>query len=467
MRLVKNNKAFFLWIINIIIFLVTIIEAFSSNTIIRDNWAEVSFYLSLSCILINILTIISLRIRISDFRLPFIFLTYVFMYGRIWLHYLNLDQDIFWVLHKFFPHDKLQLSSLYVTACIQALFLGLFTKDCIGKIKTEYSFSNEIDYSVGRVLTTGYFLLLIGVPCRIITDINSIISTASTGNYNSITIQAGLIDDFAHLFIPGLLCLLEAKPKLRKPLIFIVAVYYVAIMSVTGDRRYYVAGLLSLGAYYLSKRKKIIKPMKAIGVIIIGIIFLNFLEIIRVIRLGDLGSVSYFVSKYGRDLFVFDNLLYDVLAEFGISFFSVVNIVSNIPGYLPFQYGTTLLRCLPSVLPIGSMMGDFFYKASPSSIINDYTGYPVGATVFGDLYANFAVLGIFFSIILGYLVNHVFEKRKTSKSPLRTVLYYTSYYILVNMVRCTFFEMFRAYIWCIYIPIIVYSLSKRRGKNTI
>jgi len=461
MQLKLKGKDFLLWIINIVLLIASIIEAFSSKSIQNDNWAEVAFYLSIICISVNVLTMISLKVRISDFRIPFTVLTYLFMYGRIWLHYLNLDSEIFWVLHKFFLYDNLQLSSLYVVACTQALFIGLFIKESLIS-KEEYVLSNDANYGSGMLSSTGYLLLMIGIPCRLITDINSIMSTATTGNYNSITIQTGLVDDFAHLLIPGLLCLLEAKPKIRKPLIIIIAVYYIAMMSVTGDRRYYVAGLLAIVAYYLSKREERIRPIRAIGIIALGVIFLNFLEIIRVMRLGGLGSVLSFASKYGTDLFVFDNLLYDVLAEFGISFYSVVNIVSNIPGYMPFQYGATLLRCIPSVLPIGSFFGDFFDKASPSTLINKYTGYPVGATMFGDLYANFSIWGILVCVLLGLVIYSIFEKRKKSTHPLRTVLYYTSYYILINMVRCTFFEIFRAYIWCIYIPIIIYSLINRK-----
>lgn len=462
MHLKMRRKDFFLWTINFIMFITSIVAMFSSDNIIKENWAEVGFYLSITCIVINIITIVNLRIKISDFRILFIILTYVFMYGRIWLRYLELDDEIFWVLHKFFTDANLQFSSLYVVACTQALFIGLFIKDSFTNQKKELLYSDKDIYeNNGQLLLTGYILLIIGIPCRVITDINSIVSTATTGNYNSITVQTGLVDDFAHLFIPGLLCIMETKPKLRRPLLVIIAIYYVAIMSATGDRRYYVAGLLALGACYLSKREKRIQPIRSIGLVLLGIVFLNFLEIVRVMRLGNLGSVSLFFSNYGAELFMFDDLLFEVLAEFGISFYSVVNIITNIPGYLPYQYGTTLLRCIPSVLPIGWIFGDFFKKASPSTLINQYTGYPVGATMFGDLYANFSYFGSIFSVFLGMLIYSIFKKKEKNNSLLSNVLYYTSYYILINMVRCTFFEVFRAYIWCIYIPVIIYSLTKR------
>lgn len=464
MKLSMRKKDAPFWCINILLFLIECgyMLAYWDKT--TTNWSEMAFYFSIVSIIANILTIVHLKIKISDFRVSFLALTYIFMFGRIWLNYLNLDADIFWVLHKFFDIDTMFKASLFTICCTQALFIGLFIQRKYDNDEKHSELKHKSEQSDVALLTTAFILLVIGIPCRLITDINAVISTAATGNYNSITVQSGLVDDFAHLFIPGLLCFFECRPKSKNLIIVFVMVYYVAIMSVTGDRRYYVAGILALGAYFLfhSERKKRKKnPLLILGLIIFAMVFLNFLQIVREMRLGDLGSISSFISNYGSDFFVFDDLLFEVLAEFGISFFSLVSIISNIPNVLPYQLGMSFIRTIPSVLPIGSIFGDFFEKASPSTIINAYTGYPVGATLFGDLYANFNLLAVPLCIYVGMKIHKIFSKKMQDKSSLGVVLYYSSYYILINLVRSTIFEVFRTYIWCTFIPIIIYKLCKK------
>lgn len=428
------------------------------------DWVEITFYLSLICILFNLITLYCLKVKLSDFRFSFILLTYVFMYGRIWLRFFELDTDIFWVLHKLFDPYILLKSGLYVICCTQALFIGLFMlnnrsdKASVLNINTIPELSDNI-----ALAKTAQLLLLIGIPCRLITDINSVISTAATGSYSSITVLSGPVKDFAHLIIPGIICLLEYKPKLMNIVLSSLLFYYLAIMSLTGDRRYYVAGLLSLGSYYFykyTKRKKISNTFIISGFLLV-VLFLNFLQVIRMMRLGGLVSLDVFLENYGFDIFVVNDVVFNVLAEFGISFYSVANIIDNVPSFLPYQYGLSFIKSIPSIIPIGPLFGDIFREASPSTIINAYTNRHVGATLFGDLYANFSIYAVLFCIIIGLGINSIFKSEKLNNSSILIVRYYTSYYILVNLIRCSIFEIMRPIVWCTVIPLITYKLFKR------
>ena len=156
----------------------------------------------------------------------------------------------------------------------------------------------------------------------------------------------------------------------------------------------------------------------------------------------------------------------DILTEFGISFFSVVAMMSNVEKILGYQYGMSFIRAIPTVFPIGGIFGNFFDKGSPSTFINAYTGLPVGATIFGDMYANFGYLSILGIIILGIILSTIFNKGAYSDK-FDVVIYYTEFYILINLVRCAFFEIVRPIVWCIITAIFLYQLvlKKKDGKE--
>ena len=122
--------------------------------------------------------------------------------------------------------------------------------------------------------------------------------------------------------------------------------------------------------------------------IILGLVFLNFLAVVQKMRVNGLVSLSEFISIYSGDIFALDDVFFDVLSEFGISFFSLASVIEHVPNYLNYQCGSTIIKAIPSVLPFG-FFNSILGVVSPSDYINNYTGLPVGGTLYGDLYANF------------------------------------------------------------------------------
>ena len=54
-------------------------------------------------------------------------------------------------------------------------------------------------------------------------------------------------------------------------------------------------------------------------------------------------------------------------------------------------------------------MGDWFKMASPSNVINSAISLPVGATLFGDMYANYGVIIALFFPVIGIILNKVIK----------------------------------------------------------
>lgn len=465
-KFVVDKSTLGAWIINIGVLIVCLFELIAvwPGRTSSQLWSSQAFYLSIISIIANIYLMHKKRVRLIEYQFVVMALLYLFMYGRIWLSYLQLDSNIHWVLHKFFMAEDMRKTSMYVVSSAQMLFLGMMATYEKNELNAGVVEANN---QQPNLYNAGLFLLLIGIPCRIYTDIQSVIATSATGSFTSISASTGLIDDLAYLLIPGLLCIMESKPHIRKLVMYIVTTYFVIIMAVTGDRRFYVSAILTLFAYIRFRGVTIGKKLKLyqwILLILVGCFFLNFLEVIRKMRSGGLGSILSFVTNYGVDVFVLDDLIIDVLVEFGISFFSVVVVTTGVPDIFPFQYGMTFIKTIPSVLPLGFAFNQMFKEASPSVILNSTTKYPVGATIIGDAYANFSVFGIAFIFLFGLLLGKIFNINKASISKKYCVHYFTNYYILINIVRCSFFETFRPIIWC-YIFVNVFIGMTNRTKS--
>jgi hypothetical protein len=461
-----------LWIITIIFMIICLVVLaffWSSDKISSGGWSAPVFYLSVVSLLINAAFLVKYKVKITEFPAVMTLLTYLFMFGRVWLNYLGQDGKIYWVLHKLYEPLEMQRTGIMVVCCVHALFIGMIS---LYRKKSKREFlltTSNIDES--QLFNLGMILLVIGLPCRIITDIQSVISTSATGNFLSITANAGLIDDLAFLYVPGLICLMESRPAIKKPVIIILAAYFIVIMAVTGDRRYYVSAIVTFGAYMFRKKtgdsNNKVNIGKVILIVLLVALFLNFLEIIRRIRTGNLTDFFGFLGNYGADVFALDGLIYDVFEEFGISFFSVVSIVSCFPSVFPFQYGMTILRTIPSALPIGSLFGDLFSQASPSTYVNPYLGRAVGATMFGDLFSNFGLFCIPAAFLIGLMLGYFFRAEKAAENNYDCVRYYTYYYILINLVRCSLFEVFRPMIWCTFIPFVILSVLRTRKSRLL
>ena len=464
MKIRLKNVQLIGYILNILILIIEVILLLSNwdSRPFTQNWASIPGMLAIIALGLNILFILQKKVSLFDFRFVFVILAYVFMFGRVWLAQFNVENLASWSVHRFYDPSILYKTSLFALCSIQFLFIGLFSGFRSEENCTFENFYTYTEAEKTHLYNTGVILLIIAVPCRLYTDLFAIISAGATGYYVSIGSITGLWDDFAFLIIPAVLCIAESKESLRRPIIFSVIIYFIVVMSLTGDRRYYVSGILALMMYYLNGHaKKRIKLSRLIIYGLLAIVFLNLLELIREARNGDLGSIMSFATRYGIKILDFSNVATLTLGEFGLSFYSLASIIEHVPNLLPFQYGLTFLRALPSILPFGDSFG-FLGIASPSAVVNQYTRLPLGGTLFGDLYANFGLFAIIAAYFSGLIIRKYFVNLSNGKSELSCVLYYTSYYILINLVRCTVYEVVRPIVWCTLIPICIYKIMNRK-----
>jgi hypothetical protein len=136
---------------------------------------------------------------------------------------------------------------------------------------------------------------------------------------------------------------------------------------------------------------------------------------------------------------------------------TVVFAFNDIPKLIPFQYGLSFWGAIPSILPIGWAFPEFFEKVSIFRILNDIEGYPVGASLPGELYANFGWYALIIAFVMGCYIGKYYILSKMN-NPLKIAQYFSIFFILINIVRASFLEITRNIFIVLIIPFLIYYL---------
>ncbi|AYE52409.1 oligosaccharide repeat unit polymerase [Priestia megaterium NCT-2] len=458
--------------ISILLFLL-IFSYFTWNNINYINsWAKIISSISILLISYHLLVFYFLKITYTDFRLWFIVLSNLFMFGRVYLIAYNLNDNIFWDLLDRYPKDLLYNSGLFVLCCIHSLFIG-FTMVSVSESQSnkQIFFLENIKEENLRVLlyNTGFIMVLFSFSFRIMEDFTTIRQAQSSGSYSSLSTSSGFTDDFAMMFIPGIvymICSQNLKRKTNLLILTLIIAYFVTVMILTGDRRYPVTSIIAVVLCYMAVYNIKFSFRKSLSYLIGGSLLLNFLAIIRDIRASSLTSPSAFFGEYWNILLT-NNPIYETLAEFGLSFVSLVGAMKNIPDVLPYQNGLGFYGAIPSLLPIGWLYGGFFQKVSISRTINNIEQYPVGASFFSEFYANFGWLSVGLVIIFGFVIAKIFVINSDKNKNYYIAKHFALFYIIINLVRSSFFEIFRPTMMVYFLPLIIMYVIYDKHKSRL
>lgn len=432
----------------------------ANNTSILDTWYSITPGI-IMVLIYHIFFMILHKVSYTDFRLWYIILSYIFMFGIVVLYYFNLTESIYWDVTWKFSEESLKVTGVYCLCSIHMIFTGFFWTSEKSKVVNKKTIDEKALHNAAVVL------LAISFPCRLIADIGNVIAAQVAGSYNAITAGTGLVDDFAILFVPAviLLCVSgDSSKKINKQVLGGTIIYHVLTMILTGDRRNAVIAILAL---FLFKKEFFDKKQKidAFRLLLYGIIIilaLNGVALLKRTRLDSLLSLSGFISLYFESIFSVGWLdtIYETLGEFGLSFYSVSNLFATIPSMYPFQYGLTILKSVIMIFPIGWLFGDFLQNVTMSSIVNKATGIPVGASLIGDMYSDFGLIGAIASGIVGYLIYNSMQFRKYDNSNFRTGMYFLMFYVNINLVRATIAEVIRPIAWMTILLFVVFRIRR-------
>ena len=432
----------------------------------HSNWYVGIAIFALIQMILQILFMLRQSIKIFDFRIWFIVLSYLFMFGKQFLAAILSDTKYNGVVifHRLYDADTMYHSSLYIILCIQAVFVGFF----ITKKKTHFFTSVLEEPADNTLYITGILLTVVSFACALITDVSNIITIQSSGRYSDISGGTGLTDDFGLLLAPSILHLLFCG-KLNKKKSFIllvfVSIYYVIVMTLTGDRRYPIISIIVLFLAYMQIYSFKFK-IKHFIYILLSLIMLNFFVVLREIRQGNMVSLSAFITTYGLRLFDFSNTIFETLNEFGTSFYTVCLGFKGFPDLFSFRYGSTILSGLIGVIPLGPLYtsSNIYRYGRVVEIVNSYFRTHPGGSIYEDMYTNFSYFAYVILIAFGYFTSNLIFKESYDNRK-KMIRYYILFYSLIHLCRASFTEVIRTAVWGLLIPLFIYKLISIRTKS--
>ena len=450
------------------IFFLNLNYAKNNTNIVNDYISYFMPWIIIFFIVVIYILIFIKKVKYYDFGLIFIILSNFFMFGTIFLKWLNLESDI-WDPVYFYSSNEMFQAISYV---IPAIFLFTIGYALFGNRKiTRDNIDNNSKYDDQLVYYTGIFMSIFGGIFRIICDVPTIIYMMGANTYVAYSDYAvsGFLYTFAGLFVPGVIFLMYSKKmsKFKNIIMVIVISYIVITMILTGSRKQEIFDIVTLVLCYLANLKKKISLKKVLLLFILGYLFLDLIYVIREYRT----TLDLIPMKYIESIFSFNAipiLFAETLSEVGMVIYSVTNIVKYVPAIMGYEYGMTFLRTIFSFLPINPLVGDFFYKASSTNVINEYLNLPVGSSMFGDMYWNFGYLGgLMFSFIIGFLFYLFFNRYlKKFTDNYSAAIYFCCFDILIVLVRAEFFDCWRTLVYFfVTVFLIKYILIKKKTRR--
>ncbi|MFH5881251.1 O-antigen polymerase [Liberiplasma polymorphum] len=433
-----------------------------NNNYFLENWSKTISVISFFSLIFQVIVLKFEKFRVWEYQIISIVLLHIFMFGRIYLNALELDDNIYWNLLNSFDNKILYNSSLIVLAGIMTVFVSFVLT------KQKHSFIKDFNLikkqNISALYNTGLILFLISLPFRLFEDIRAILLVQFSQSYSALNSTFGLFREPAKLFLPSLIFILVflfvSHKRSYKTILLTSIAYFILIMIFTGDRRYQTLSILSILALHMYLTNIKLFTFKTIFYIIFAILFIDVLTILSELRLNEF-TLNSFITNYGSEY----GIIYRVFRSFGYSIFSVAQVYKYIPNIINYQYGLSFVGSIISILPIGWLLPGFFEKVSISNYLYSTTNIPTGGSIIGDSYANFGLFYIVFLLLFYMFISKIMHFSKMKNDLLKIVLYYSLFPLILNLVRASFFEIFRTVIIVTIVPIIVYKTQTKRIKK--
>ena len=236
-------------------------------------------------------------------------------------------------------------------------------------------------------------------------------------------------------------------------------------MLFSGDRRYALIGMIACLLCYMRKYSLRIGIKRLL--LFAGIAFFGLTLLTTIRRTRAIGSVSFEVllSSFITSLKE-DNVVYELFNEFGLTFYTYMLAIKNIPSVITYKYGVSYLYALLSIIPgayrifYSDLMENNVYQS-----IYEIEGQALGGAFGQELFGNFGFLAIPIAIVAGYLIMRSLgsDDSKYSKDQVK---YYSLFYLFLNLVRASFSEIIRVliyyYVLIWFLKQIVFMMARKK-----
>lgn len=315
----------------------------------------------------------------------------------------------------------------------------------------------------------GKLLLLVGIIPRLYIDVTSI-QNAAIGGYEGVYTKyyPQAIQSLAFFFDAGLIFLIYTLRSVKsKRALFMTITVYKCLMMTTGARQEKVAFLLIWIYAYLFVVNKI--NLKGVVFLIVagigGAVLISAIGAVRVSEsISVFDVVDYF--KHGE----INNIVGNFLGEFGGALNTLEVAIRYTPSNIMYGYGRTYIAGILSVVPLlvakipELAKTAYFLDQLPGSII-----FAFGGSYLGEIFYNFAWMGVFVSGIIGAVLGKVHNKiQKSYSSNLFDRCWYTVLSIaLILYIRGYFVDMVQKLVWAYLMMVVAREIIIRNNSKRV
>ena len=221
----------------------------SVNLATVTDYAELLFPWIIVSLLIQMYSFLRLyKVPKIDMGLWFVFLTYLFMFGYVFIDFFGLQSSLLWTPIKEYTQPLLFNAVSYVNVSLNMFTLGYLLSYKRNPDIHRRKVGRNTDYDA-KTFRIGILLCIVGGVCQLITSVNLVTTTQSADSYSAYSqaSNVGIIDDISFLFVPGIIYLLTSR-RLSRSKAFIltgfVVGYFSAIMLLSGSRKTQLFGML-------------------------------------------------------------------------------------------------------------------------------------------------------------------------------------------------------------------------------
>ncbi|MGN0594737.1 MAG: O-antigen polysaccharide polymerase Wzy [Hominimerdicola sp.] len=432
------------------------------------NWAHTVSIMAIVLFVYQMVCMRKMKVKYYDFRIWFISLQYIFIFGRVFLHGFNLDGDIFWNLFTYYEDTSLYKAAVYGLVFIQSLFLGLFWKPHkIEKSQLFDIFKIKDKYSGSCMRFIGCAMVILSLPFRLMNDYSQIKAQSANSGYialantNGMTYALGMLLPIGVVF---LICSDAIKRKNVNKILFVFSAYSVAVMILSGDRRYVITSFISIILCYMKRFDIKLNWKRIVPLGIVAVLALSMLEAIRNGRMQVIDSFGTFWDLFIESLTT-SNIIYETFAEFGLTYFIYAAGIQFFPSVFSYKMGMTYLLGPLTAIPMSGMIfPGMLLSISAHWDCKSITGHSLGAALGEEVYCNFGLLAPFFAVIIGFVISRIMHMKRQD-SPYETAKYYGMFYLLLNLVRSSSVEILRTAVYALILPMFFGFVYKRLTRK--
>lgn len=381
--------------------------------------------------------------------------------GQIIKEGFNVQGTVPLPFQYYADESVIQKACLFYLMSQASYFIGLtMTSDVdTSFISEKWKRRNEIDTKI-----YGKVLMIVGVIPRLYIDISSLLGALSQGYKGVYSLYfPQMIQSMAFFFDAGIiLYLLGLKEKKKMRAALFVVLIYKCLMMTTGARQEKVAYLIVLLYLYFFVCNTV--TVGKIAMVAIGCIAgFVFISAIGTVRAGSSSGIKDVLELMQSGQM--SNIFGSALGEFGSAFATLEVAVKYTPSYITYGCGTSYLAGLISIVPLIVKQIPFLDRAT--IFVHQLPGgvyFALGGSYLGELYYNFAWLGLIGSVVIGKFMGKlnfgiILSKKQNTLYGAWCAIMSTA---MIMFVRGYFTDMVQKLVWTYFIICLVYDYSKRR-----